>query len=412
MGTGKSNDRIRVLFFDEAVAFGGSVVVLAHLFDHIDRTRFQPLLVTSLDEGSIRKLFRPEDVLCWYQPRLDYSDRMRWMTRCPSRLGLIRRLWAYAFTVAATLLNLPRHVRLFYRVWKSGPAIVHINNGHEGLAAVRLFRFPMIIHLHGISHDFLFGPFDTRVHTRAFVSISKYITSQAIKYGVPPQRILDIPNPAPVPAPSSVSDDAWRERFKLPPDAVVFAHVGRLIRWKGQLEFLEAFAKMAPDCPHAYALIVGDDVEGFSTQYPQSLRDLVQHEGLTGRAVFAGHIDNILELMEFADVVVHSSIDPEPFGLVITEAMSAGAAVIAARLGAPIELIDQGVTGMLVDPKDVTEFAAALRELATDAPRRKQLALAGQLVAREKYSPQSFARQMEAVYEKVARDVAGGERAP
>lgn len=410
MGTGKYDGRIRILFFDEAVAFGGSVVVLAHLLKHIDRQRFVPMLVTSLDEVSIGNLFRPDDVLCWFRPRLDYSDRVRWMVRCPASADWVRRLWAYLFTVVAFAMNLPQHLRLFHKVFRARPHLLHVNNGREGLMATMLFGTPLIVHLHGMALDFLYGGYDTRVKAAMFVSISKYITDEAVKHGVPAERIVDIPNPAPDAQRSDITHDEWRVRFKLPADAVVLAHVGRVIRWKGQLEFLEAFARVASACPTAYALIVGDDVEGFSTEYPQALRQLVADRGLTDRVVFTGHIENILDLMAFADVVVHSSIDPEPFGLVITEAMSVGAAVVAARIGAPIEIIDHGVNGMLVDPKNVQEFAAALSTLVTDEACRKQIAKAGQRLAKEKYSPEAFARQMEAVYEQVARNVAPGGR--
>lgn len=402
--------KLKVLFFDEAVAFGGSVVVLAHLLRHIDRQRFIPMLVTSLDQASVESLFKPEDILYWFRPRLHYADQSRWMARCPINGNWPRRFWAYLFTVVAITVNLPRRVQLFYRVWKARPSILHVNNGREGLMATRLFGTPLIIHLHGMALDFLYGGYDTRVKAAMFVSVSKYITAEAVKHGVPANRIVDVPNPAPAPQRTGISSSEWRTRFGLPTNAIVMAHVGRMVRWKGQVEFLEAFSRIAPTCPKVFALIVGDDMEGFSSDYPRSLRQLVANHGLGERVVFTGHIDNVIELMAFADIVVHSSIDPEPFGLVITEAMAAGAAVIAAKLGAPIEIIDHDVTGLLVDPKNVEEFATALSELVTDETRRKQMAQAGQRVAKEKYSPEAFARQMEAVYEQVARNVAPGGR--
>jgi glycosyltransferase involved in cell wall biosynthesis len=245
--------------------------------------------------------------------------------------------------------------------------------------------------------------YDTRQRAAQFVSISKYITAEAIKIGVPASRILDIPNPAPVLNGTSVTPQQWRDRFKLPSNAIVLAHVGRMVRWKGQLEFLDAFSQIAANHPNAYALIVGDDVEGLDSDYPRVLKRLVAERGLSAQVVFTGHIDNIMELMAFADVVVHSSIEPEPFGLVITEAMSAGAAVIAARLGAPIDLVNHGITGLLVDPTNTVEFSQALVTLISDESLRKRITAQGQRDAHEKYSLDSFAKQLEAVYRQVAK---------
>jgi glycosyltransferase involved in cell wall biosynthesis len=252
-----------------------------------------------------------------------------------------------------------------------------------------------------MSRGFLFDTYDVRFTASAFVSISRHITEEAVKLGVPADKIIDIPNPAPRVDSTKEERLQWRAKYNVPESAVVLAHVGRVIRWKGQLEFLKAFARIAAQCPEAFALIVGDDVEGFSTEYPRNLRELVAERGLSDRVVFTGHVESVLSLMSAADIVVHSSISPEPFGLVITEAMAAGAAVVAARLGAPTEIVVDGVTGLLVDPTNEDEFAAALTDLVTNPERRKTIAAAGHELARSKYSPESFARQIEAVYSRV-----------
>jgi len=404
----RNDDRTRIVLFDEAIAFGGSVVVLSHLLNSLDRNEFTPLIVTSLDAASMQKLFRSEDVLFWFRPRLDYSDRVRWMARGPAKWALAKRLWAYVFSVVQFMANLPQHVRMYYRVWRARPDIIHVNNGREGLVAARAFKVPLLFHFHGMSRGVIFDTYDTRFTTAAFVSISRFITEEAIKLGVPADKIIDIPNPAPRASSTDEQRLQWRRKFNIPDGAVVLAHVGRVIRWKGQLEFLKAFTRIAAQCPQSFVLIVGDDVEGFSDEYPRSLRTLVEEAGLGQRVVFTGHVEDILGLMSSVDVVVHSSIEPEPFGLVITEAMAAGAAVVAARLGAPTEIVTHGVTGLLVDPADEQEFATALAELVQNPQKRRDLAEAGHQLAIEKYSPESFARQIEDVYRRI---VARPERA-
>lgn len=396
-----SNKKIKVAFFDEAVAFGGSVVVLAHLFNHIDRTKFIPQLVTSLDEESLKFLFKPEDVLCWFKPKLHYASRARWMNHCPGSSQGIKRIWAYLFTLASYVANFPAYAHLFFKIAMNKPDIVHFNNGKEGLLIAKAFDIPMVWHLHGFAEDSVQKIIAMQRYNVPMVSISRYISEEAIKSGAKPENVFDIPNPAPTFSPSKLTRDEWRAHYKIPRNAIVCAHVGRVVRWKGQLEFLQAFAEITTRCPDAIALIVGDDVEGLSSDYPTALRQLVKEKHLEDKVIFTGHVSNIVELMSFSDVVVHSSIEPEPFGLVITEAMIAGAAVIAARLGAPIEIIDEGKTGLLVDPQNTTEFAAALLSLVTDKELRETLAAAGQTMATQRYSPVLFASKMEGVYQLV-----------
>lgn len=404
MTASAGDKKIKIAFFDEAVAFGGSVVVLAHLLNYIDRTRFKPLVVTSLDEQSVKQLFRKEDVLCWFQPKLHYASRARWMSRCPGSSPFIRRIWAYLFTLAGYTLNFPAYAHLFYCIARARPDIVHYNNGYDGLLISKMFKIPLVWHLHGVSDDSYAKVKAAGQESAPLVSIARFISEELTKQGADPAKLVDIPNPVPMFVPSKLGRTEWRARYGISHDAVVLAHVGRVVRWKGQLEFLQAFAQITADCPNAVALIVGDDVEGLSSEYPVSLRQLVAEKGLDQRVIFTGHVSSILELMSFTEIVVHSSIEPEPFGLVITEAMVAGAAVIAARLGAPIEIIEDGVTGLLVDPCNTAEFAAALKALITDESRRKKIAVAGKQMAEHRYSPKTFAARMEDVYRAVLAD--------
>lgn len=399
----EARPKVTVVFFDQAVAFGGSVVVLAHLFRHIDRDRFTPKLVTGLDHEALGQLFDPADVLCRYRPPLGYVAMVRWMSLCPLRTSLVRRFWAYLFTAVSMPINLPAYVALLYKVARARPDLLHVNSGPPVLPLATVLRVPIVRHLHGLLNTSDRSMRSLRRHASRFIAVSDYVSSTALQCGISKQSIETIPNPAPVDAPSDVHRAEVLARFRLPPDAFVLAHVGRLVAWKGQLEFLKAFISIASAHPKAVALLVGDDLEGFRTSYVRDLRQLAQDAGLADRIVFAGHVSNTLELMSSVDIVVHSSIEPEPFGLVITEAMAAGAPVIAARSGAPVEIIDHGVNGLLAEPRNTEELAAALLLLIEDESLRTALAEAGQRMVRERYSPAEYARRLEAVYERVVR---------
>lgn len=96
---------------------------------------------------------------------------------------------------------------------------------------------------------------------------------------------------------------------------------------------------------------------------------------------FAGHVSDPTPFLTDADIAVHCSRTTEPFGQVIVEAMAAGCAVIAAAAGGPLEIVTDGVDGLLVDPTDTAELAAALDRLIDDQSLRTELSDRGRSTA-------------------------------
>ena len=109
---------------------------------------------------------------------------------------------------------------------------------------------------------------------------------------------------------------------------------------------------------------------------------------------------------------MHSSIRPEPFGLVVVEAMLAGKSVVAASSGGPSEIVDPGVTGVLVPPGDAGELAGAIEALLADEARRAAMGRAGLARARDLFGADRMARRFEMLYQEVAgaADRAGERR--
>jgi len=105
--------------------------------------------------------------------------------------------------------------------------------------------------------------------------------------------------------------------------------------------------------------------------------------------------------MNAADIVVHASTDPEPFGIVVVEGMALGKAVLASALGGPLEIITPG-TGLLFDPAHPEQLAAAIDRVAADANFRGELGRA----ARERadvFSVRALVSGTEAAYDSVSQ---------
>ena len=135
--------------------------------------------------------------------------------------------------------------------------------------------------------------------------------------------------------------------------------------------------------------------------YAAELHELAARLGLTARVHWLGTRGDVPALMAASDVVVHASIQPEPLGLVVVEAMALGTPVVASRLGGPAETITPGA-GLLIDPTRPAELAQAIETLHEDASLRQSLAEQGRVRA-EAFSIQQNVAAIEQEYAKVLR---------
>jgi glycosyltransferase involved in cell wall biosynthesis len=160
-------------------------------------------------------------------------------------------------------------------------------------------------------------------------------------------------------------------------EVVNFVAVGRIAPWKGQDVFIRAFASVIRERPGSgRATIVGGALFGES-EYEESLKVLVKELGIESSVSFVGHVDDVYPYLESADVLVHSSVLPEPFGSVVIEGMATGCAVIATDAGGPAETITSGDNGLLVPCGDEEALACALGKLLEDVGLRDRLVAGG-----------------------------------
>lgn len=171
---------------------------------------------------------------------------------------------------------------------------------------------------------------------------------------------------------------------------------GRISPWKGQDVVLRALAHL----PEASAIFVGAEEDA---EYARSLRELTRELGLENRVQFFGFRSDVTELMQTVDCIVHASTAPEPFGLVIVEGMLARRPVIATRAGGAAEIIEDGISGLLVRPGEVEELRAALERIFANPTEAGRLAQNGYDRARALFSEERMLRETEAHFEEAAR---------
>ncbi|MFI5776502.1 glycosyltransferase family 4 protein [Nocardia sp. NPDC051570] len=169
-----------------------------------------------------------------------------------------------------------------------------------------------------------------------------------------------------------------RRPAQRPPADTVVAMVGRLAPWKGQDLFLRAIAE-TKTVPRQILLIGGTFFD--EQPYRAELERLAAELALP--VTFTGHVDDPEDYLREADILVHCSVLPEPFGQVVAEGMRAGCAVIATRPGGPAEIVEPGHSGLLVDAGDRARLTAALDTLIENPELRAKLADAAQLRAQQ-----------------------------
>jgi glycosyltransferase involved in cell wall biosynthesis len=170
----------------------------------------------------------------------------------------------------------------------------------------------------------------------------------------------------------------------------VFGIVARLSEEKGHHYLVEAFARVHREQPHTRLLVIGDG------PLLGEVRAQVSARGLDGAVVFTGLQRNIPDHLALLDAFVLSSTR-ESFPLAAREAMAAGKAVIAPRIGGCPEVVDEGVTGYLFESRDVAGLAACMQRVIADG-RHEALGRAARERVERLFSRRSWVDGDEQVY--------------
>jgi glycosyltransferase involved in cell wall biosynthesis len=288
--------------------------------------------------------------------------------------GLAQLLWKFGWST----------LDLFRLVGKFQPDLVHSNSAvvlPVGVVA-RIRRVPHIWHIREIFTDFpklwilyqwyiaafsnrivcvshaVADQFDSRIRTRKVVVLHD---------GFPAEEFPEV---------SLAKVQAFRYRYNLNGNFLV-GLVGRIkIGRKGQDILLDAAAQLKPRFPDTRFLFVGSPFPGNEDHLIQ-LRKLISEKNLDDEVIYTGDIDDVKTAYAALDISVQSSVLPEAFSGVVVESMAMSKVVIASNGGGTPEQIEDGVSGILVEPGNPEQLAAALNKLHEDPELRARLGANG-----------------------------------
>lgn len=378
---------IRVVFIGHAAELSGAELGIAELVSALSDVDLHVILAS---DGPLVARLQRSGVSVEVLP-------LRAVARTVKREALVTRplrLFAAAAEIGAYGYRLARRLR------KLRPDVVHAYTlkslVYGGLAA-KLSATPLVWQVNDrIAIDYLPSP-----AVRGIRLLARRATAGVIAISettLEPLGALDVPTSI-VHHAIALEPRAVKDQH----DALVVGMVGRLAEWKGQHVFLAAFAQAFPDGLER-AVVVGSALFG-EDDYADALHAQVEGLGISDRVEFRGFRDDIAGELACLDMLVHASVLPEPFGRVVVEGMAAGLPVVAPAAGGPLEIITDGVDGVLYPPGNVAALAVVLQRLASDGALRVRLGEAA-LRSAERYSPERAAARTLAFYREVLRETA------
>ena len=237
--------------------------------------------------------------------------------------------------------------------------------------------------------------------TAAVTAVSEAVRDSLVKYeGIPRQRIRILLNgidPAPFQNPARPE---LRKQLKLDPAVFLLGMVARLGPEKDHCSLLKALRLLIERGKKVHLLIVGDGPKR------QELWELARRLGVVEQVSFTGNRRDIPQLLSALDLVVLSSFY-EGTSITLLEAMAAGKAVLASRVGGNPQVVREGESGLLFEQGNVEELAQKIILLSENETLRKRMGRQGRRLLEEQFC----SRRMVANYEELYRQVlAPGKR--
>ena len=406
----RSTKQKRILYLENGQGYGGAVICLELLLQALNRNRYEPFVSTSYMDSNYQNLGNIAPLT--YLPHRFFNknqlmDRLSIRENGIPKTGILLKGCQQLLSLTDYAVNIfPYVLRLIALCRRKQIDLVHLNNepvcNMGGLIVAKVLGLPVVCHVRDsvISWD---TPTARWLHSKVdrFITVADWVKEEVLSMGVPPERVQTIWDGRDL-KPFVVNEDrdAIRSELDLAPNEVAVSMFSRLNPWKGHKIFIDAMEKVLVERPNCRAFIVGGATASLKS-YEKELKDEVARRNLTDRIMFTGQRSDIPRLMKAMDILVHASLEADPYPGVVLEAMLMGRPIIASNQGGPAEALDDDHTGFLCPPGDAEVLAKKILELADKPDRRKEIGKAAKKVAWERYAIENHARCIEKVYDKL-----------
>lgn len=222
----------------------------------------------------------------------------------------------------------------------------------------------------------------------AIAAVSEDVRKKIINSGINPKKVKIIENGISMDRFSrNYSLDKIRTELNIAGDSIVIGTVGRISYEKGQEDLLKIVPEIVKEFPKTVFLIIGDG----------SLMKYLQKQYNHPRIIFTGLRNDTPKLYQSMDIFVLPSLT-EGLPMVLLEAMASSLPVIATKVGAIPTVVQNGETGLVVEPGDPEEISTALLYLLSNPDKAEQMGRKGYKRVKEHYSSSKMAAEYINIY--------------
>lgn len=399
------NKKINILYLDNTSTFGGAINSLMYLLRGIDKNKYMPVVITGQTESFLKSYFSDSIYysvklkLPWIENRVFVKvisiPLVHRHHTLKKSISLFRQVYWTIF------ITIPESLKYYLIARKHSIKIIHLNNmlGGQlaGIITAKLMRVPCVAHL----RDFEEVHIIPKIYAKLIdhhIAISSAIKDNLLLLGVSEKRISVIHDAIDIQDfHDKISVEYLPDEFQLCNKNKLFGIFGRIVEWKGIKEFILAAQVVCQKIAEARAFIVGSPSDG-NQEYFDQAKELVKTLGLENKVIFTGYRKDVPELMKYMDVIVHASIKPEPFGMVLIEAMAMAKPVVATKAGGPLDIVVDGHTGFLVEIGKPEDMADKIVQLLLDNNLCQVMGQKGRKRVIKQFSKERYAQQVQELY--------------
>ena len=303
-----------------------------------------------------------------------------------------------------TEMDLSAAWRLSRLIKQAGPEVIHAHDPHGvAMAALALSMSTQAVKPPLVAARRV--DFHIRGHTLSrwkyrqvdcFICASDAIRRMLVGDGIPEGKTVTVHEGIDLGRVEAAPAANPHEDFWLPHQAPIVGNVAALVPHKGQRHLVDAAAIVVRQVPDARFVIAGEG------ELRPALERQIREHRLEKHVFLAGFRPDVLSLHKSFDVFVLSSVT-EGLGTSLLDAMACATPVVASTAGGIPEIVEDGVTGILVRPRDHDGLARAIVTLLKDPALRERLGAAGLARVRERYSAERMVEETLRVYQRVAQ---------
>jgi glycosyltransferase involved in cell wall biosynthesis len=305
-----------------------------------------------------------------------------------------------------TEMDLTAAWRLARVIKRLKPDVIHAHDPH-GVAMASLAlslgsgsspgRLPALVMARRVDFHLKGNSFSRWKHRQVdcFIAASNAIRAMLVADGVPESKVITVHEGIDVEHVLAAPPVNVHETFFLPHHAPVVGNVGALVPHKGQRHLIEAAHLVVQQLPDVRFVILGEG------ELREHLERLVREHHLEKHVLLPGFRVDVLGCIKGFELFVMSSVT-EGLGTSLLDAMACSKAIVATKTGGIPEVVDDGVTGILVEPRDNHGLAAAIVKLIKDEQGRQRMAAAGFERVSARFTVERMVAETAKVYARVA----------